>query len=125
MARGSPRNPHLELTRVGPCTASWIVNRAPPAATRPVRCTYWLTRSEFLCGHPYPHADPGSWTIDGATRGAWRGKYGTAGYQLFAFHANGTDAVELPSWVESIMTSTSFFGTTSHAVLELCPARAV
>ena len=40
----------------------------------------------------YPVAEG---TIDTATRGDWVGRYGTAGYALFAF-SNGTDVVHIP-----------------------------
>lgn len=41
---------------------------------------------------------PGSWTIDTSASGSWRGKYGKAGYSLFAFD-HGKDVTQLPSWV--------------------------
>lgn len=48
-----------------------------------------------------PAAYPGSWVTDATTRGDWVGKYGTDGYQLFAFK-NGTDVVKLPPYVGSV-----------------------
>lgn len=41
---------------------------------------------------------PGSWTVDTSASGSWRGKYGKAGYSLFAFD-QGKDVTQLPSWV--------------------------
>ena len=46
---------------------------------------------------------PGTWSTDIATGGNWVGKYGKAGYQLFAMDAeSGADIVKLPSWVHSV-----------------------
>jgi hypothetical protein len=42
---------------------------------------------------------PATWVIDNRTGGDWVGKYGAAGYQLFAFDANSSDVRSLPGWV--------------------------
>ena len=47
----------------------------------------------------YPVAEG---TIDTATRGDWVGRYGTAGYALFAF-SNGTDVVHIPKTSPAVL----------------------
>lgn len=84
-----------------------------------------MPRKEQARGFPVvpPFKAPqyaGSWTLDHSTGGAWLGKYGTAGYQLFAFKQHndanmpgetetaqrttpgGVDVVKLPDWVQSV-----------------------
>jgi hypothetical protein len=53
---------------------------------------------------PFPPAVyPGSWTVDATTGGAWAGKYGKDGYQLFAFdQKQSEDVSKLPAWVHSV-----------------------
>lgn len=50
---------------------------------------------------PFPAPSyPGSWSVDKKTGGDWIGKYGHAGYSLFAFDEVGNKNVaKLPSWV--------------------------
>jgi hypothetical protein len=54
----------------------------------------------------YPPFKPATYpitttSIDRATKGNWVGKYGQAGYSLFAFD-NGTDVIKLPPYVNSV-----------------------
>lgn len=81
--------------------------RASDSATAVARMQGELLGDGFPVAPPYaPPSYPASWTIDTTTGGAWVGKYGKEGYQLFAFDSNGdgaTDVVKLPAWVNSVV----------------------
>ena len=82
-----------------------------------------------------PAAYPATWTVDTTTGGDWIGKYGKAGYSLFAFdEANNTNVAQLPTWVVHLYAGaksnneagvrSKFVGTSTTANAYLADPRA-